>query len=305
MFIDCFPYFNEEELLELRIRSLERYVDKFVIVEADRTHRGDRKAFTCEETILKLGLPKEKILLLLVNLPSKDENFDPWVRERGQRNAISYIFDKFPVDTTYFISDCDEILDPIKIPNILQTLSAKPDMIVHAPMVFLMGRADLRAYQPDKKAYLWTAGYFGSGNVLQNANLSAIREQGGTYFYKDDQIVDKSVFDDPIERDAGVCGWHFSWMGDNQRRKLKCQSFVHCYDNIHTAVAPLASDKMEKFMNNYVPNEGSTDPLGRSDHILHYYPPELLPDEVFKLNRVKNYLLPHGRQNAARAAGTF
>jgi len=30
MLLDCFPYFNEKELLELRIRTLEDHVDGFL-----------------------------------------------------------------------------------------------------------------------------------------------------------------------------------------------------------------------------------------------------------------------------------
>jgi hypothetical protein len=41
MLIDYFPYFNERELLELRIRLLQDHVDHFVIAEADRTGRAD------------------------------------------------------------------------------------------------------------------------------------------------------------------------------------------------------------------------------------------------------------------------
>ena len=31
--VDCFPYFNEKELLELRINLLYDHVDKFIISE--------------------------------------------------------------------------------------------------------------------------------------------------------------------------------------------------------------------------------------------------------------------------------
>ena len=39
MLIDCFPYFNEKELLELRIATLYDHVDGFLITDANRTHR--------------------------------------------------------------------------------------------------------------------------------------------------------------------------------------------------------------------------------------------------------------------------
>ena len=47
-------------------------------------------------------------------------------------------------------------------------------------------------------------------------------------------------------------------------------------------------------MDSYKAAAGSTDPLGRTDHILQEYPHELLPPELFKLDRVRNYLLPNG-----------
>jgi len=40
MLIDAFPYFTEKEILELRVRTLENYVDGFLISDANRTHRG-------------------------------------------------------------------------------------------------------------------------------------------------------------------------------------------------------------------------------------------------------------------------
>ena len=43
MLIDAFLYFNEKELVELRIKYLNKIVDYFVIVEADITHQGKKK----------------------------------------------------------------------------------------------------------------------------------------------------------------------------------------------------------------------------------------------------------------------
>jgi hypothetical protein len=38
MIYDCFTFFNELELLELRLHELAGVVDKFVLVEATQTH---------------------------------------------------------------------------------------------------------------------------------------------------------------------------------------------------------------------------------------------------------------------------
>ena len=40
---DCFMYFDEETVLELRLNILDKYVDYFVIVESSFTHKGDKR----------------------------------------------------------------------------------------------------------------------------------------------------------------------------------------------------------------------------------------------------------------------
>ena len=52
MLIDYFPYFNERELLELRIRLLQDHVDHFVIAEADRTFSGLPRQFQVKQLIV-------------------------------------------------------------------------------------------------------------------------------------------------------------------------------------------------------------------------------------------------------------
>jgi hypothetical protein len=81
-------------------------------------------------------------------------------------------------------------------------------------------------------------------------------------------------------------------MGDAARMKRKIASFSHCYDVIPNAVAPADSQEMLDFIDSYRAKAGATDPLGRTDHILEPYPHELLPEKLFKLERVKQYLLP-------------
>ena len=41
--IDCFNYFDEDKILDLRLNILNNYVDQFVIVEAKEDHQGNKK----------------------------------------------------------------------------------------------------------------------------------------------------------------------------------------------------------------------------------------------------------------------
>ena len=56
MIIDAFTYFNEKELVELRIKYLNESIDYFVIIEADHTHTGKEKQWNFPE-ILNIAQP--------------------------------------------------------------------------------------------------------------------------------------------------------------------------------------------------------------------------------------------------------
>ena len=124
--VDCFIYFNEKELLELRVNLLKDYVDKFIIVDGNYTFSGIPKEFTCKKVIKELQLPEDIIEVIEVDLSL--ENLDPasdyekqWVpdakhasREKTQRDAISRCLktNNFDQDTVFIIGDCDEIINP-------------------------------------------------------------------------------------------------------------------------------------------------------------------------------------------------
>ena len=40
---DCFMYFDEDTIVDLRLNCLNNYVDKFVIVESKFTHSGKKR----------------------------------------------------------------------------------------------------------------------------------------------------------------------------------------------------------------------------------------------------------------------
>lgn len=278
MLFDCFLYFDEKELLELRVNLLKDIVDGFIITDADRTFKGDPKPFTCVETIRELGLPEERIQVLHVELPTPEQAPNPWIREYAQRDALAVGMRMTPPDSVFFFSDVDEIPKPEALLEAVALAKENPDRCVRLSMPMFYGRADLRVINPKGKPTEapnnWTCGTVVLYEHLEQT-LSEIRRN------PNDVIV-------------GDCdaGWHFSWMGDAARMKRKVTSFSHCYDDIPNSVAPAYSQEMLDFIDNYKATEGATDPLGRSDHILTSYPHDLLPAELFKLERVKQYLLP-------------
>ena len=62
---DCFQFFDEEMLLDLRLNILDKYVDKFVITEATYAHNGKFKKLVFD--INKFSKFKDKIIYIVVD----------------------------------------------------------------------------------------------------------------------------------------------------------------------------------------------------------------------------------------------
>ena len=50
---DCFQYFNEDHIVELRFNILDKYVDYFVISESTKNHQGKDKQIISKSRIFQ------------------------------------------------------------------------------------------------------------------------------------------------------------------------------------------------------------------------------------------------------------
>ena len=110
---DCFTFFNEIELLEIRLNELDNVVDYFVIVESTRTFQKKDKPLYLnldDERIIKF---KDKIIHVVVDdFPNFFTHWripKTWDYENHQRNAISRGLVNAMPDDIIIISDVDEI----------------------------------------------------------------------------------------------------------------------------------------------------------------------------------------------------
>ena len=120
---DCFTFFNELELLELRLESLYDIVDYFVIVEADKTHANVPKPFNFLEHIhdYEKYLPKIRYIMDTSVVPYK--GVGDWAIENNQRNNIMKGLDDAEPDDLILISDLDEFPDPEIIKTIRESFT--------------------------------------------------------------------------------------------------------------------------------------------------------------------------------------
>ena len=120
---DCFMFYDEEVVLDIRLNSLKNSVDCFVIVESKFYHNGKKRELKFD--IDKYPKFKDKIIYIVqdeepLNLETvkkeDDEGkksykfiFNAHKRENFQRNLISKGLNKANEDDFIMISDVDEI----------------------------------------------------------------------------------------------------------------------------------------------------------------------------------------------------
>ena len=118
---DCFIYFDEELLLDIRLNILNKYVDKFIIVESKFSHRGEPREPNFNINRYKKFQDKIEYILLdknpknLFKINKDDTKINEKIivngnlREFFQRNAIQEGLKNADKDDLIIISDVDEI----------------------------------------------------------------------------------------------------------------------------------------------------------------------------------------------------
>ena len=115
-------YSNENDLLDLRLKYLDKYVDYFVIIESCFNHKGEKRKLLFNHKKYKRF--KNKIIYLIYkktkNLKKINKNAsqiqkaliasnNAWLRENGQRNFIESGLNNAAPNDIILISDVDEI----------------------------------------------------------------------------------------------------------------------------------------------------------------------------------------------------
>lgn len=130
--IDAFCFFNELDMLELRLNILAPYVDHFIVVEADHTFSGKPKASSFAANRARFAPFADKISHHIARIDTSamdfstrpercDRSTDFWKVEYAQRNAIADALKAFAPSDLAIASDVDEIPAPAAIERIRQS----------------------------------------------------------------------------------------------------------------------------------------------------------------------------------------
>ena len=226
---DCFMYFDEEVVLDIRLNTLNEFVDYFVIVESKFTHKGDPRN-------LKFNLKsfekfKDKIIYLIYDeIPSEIEKINiedsyneqtrKYIlnavhRENEQRNFIKNGLSSAGNNDLIFISDVDEIpnLSNLNLNKITEKIILfRQDMFyykfnLHLPNLVWTGTKGCK-----KK------------DLLSPQWLRNIKDRKYSPFRIDVLFSKKKYISIKIINNGG---WHFSNIKTAKEIEFKLRSYLH------------------------------------------------------------------------------
>lgn len=246
MIYDCFTFFNEIDLLMIRLQLLDEYVDYFVIVEMNKTQRGVKKEFNFEKHKDEFKDYKEKIIYIKVdNPPTYSGIYGDWKLENFQRNCIMRGLDECGPEDIVIISDLDEIPNPYILANLenidVSLLNSQDDFFCKAG-IHSMAKQFFRICSISPKMF------FRSKKCMDVLEKTAIIFKQDVYYYylncKSKGNLHGSVmmkFKNMLLphncRDLRYMlpcvkngGWHFSYLGGRKKIKEKLKAIIEGND---------------------------------------------------------------------------
>ncbi len=225
MVYDCFQFFNELDILKLRLHVLSDVVDKFVISESTVTFSGDKKPLYFQENRDMFAEFEGRIIHQIVDDTPMDTS--AFLRDSHQKCAVARgLAGARPEDVVIF-SDVDEIPNPEAVKWVLDHFDDS--------RIYALAQRNFYCYLDMEET---------SGNLLSITGefegiAGADRKWLGTKIckysmlekYTTEQLRDKEQR--PIMVRVPEGGWHFSYMGGGknesveQRVKYKIKSAAH------------------------------------------------------------------------------
>lgn len=202
---DCFTFFNELEILEIKLNELYDHVDYFVLVESTETFRGTPKPLYFAENKDRFSKFLDKIIY--VPLTQHLETSNPWDREFYQRNQLLRGLTNCLDTDIVIIEDLDEIISAAKLPEFIEPI------LTHR-LPYVTCKHSIYTY------YLNRLGHAG-GSVLDMLG-SIVTSYGEVKRLSPQGIRNLMSIENSI-----AAGWHFTYMGGADRVRKKLESFSH------------------------------------------------------------------------------
>jgi len=229
---DCFMFYDEELLLDIRLNILDKYVDFFIIVESEYFHNGEKRKLKFD--IRKFKKFENKIIYMVhknepngvVRLNDKDDEstksykliLNAHLRENDQRNYISEGLTNADNDDLILISDVDEI------PNLhsLNLSKIKNQIIMFEQEIFYY---KFNRYLPN---FTWHGTRACRKNKLLSPQWLRNIKSKKFPFWRMDTFFSTNRYIDKYFVQNG--GWHFSNIKNAVDIEIKLKSYLHHRD---------------------------------------------------------------------------
>ena len=211
MVYDVFAFFNELDILKLRLNIMNPFVDRFVIGESTHTFSGLPKELCFEKNreLFAEFLPKIEYIVIDDSPPE----FTPFERDGYQKNHLIRGLKNATAEDIIIFSDLDEIPNPEVVKEIIKNFN--PDYVYHLAQRMFHGYLN---WEEISERLLSNTGEFAGvspkkwlgSKVFSMKNMP---EKGITYIRETSTGLTIS-----IRVDHG--GWHFSYMGGSGEKDL-------------------------------------------------------------------------------------
>ena len=226
MIYDCFTFFNELDLLEIRLNVLKDAVDKFVLVEAGETHTGKSKPCYFKENEARFRLFLDRIIY--VKVESFPKGHDAWWNENYQRNEIMRGLEDAQPNDIILISDLDEIPRPEVIKRLARVGGVW--RFNHVSFGFYLNFIDLRTRNmcgTKMLSYMDLSTGFDGVETTYNEFLPEDLNQGTTVTKVRRRPFPMSRGGERLVRNGG---WHFTCLGGAEALLAKMRAVAPHHD---------------------------------------------------------------------------
>lgn len=211
MVYDCIPFFNELDILKLRLNVLNPIVDKFIIEEATVTFSGEPKELCFEKNkdLFTEFLPKIEYIVV----DNSPVNTTTHLRDKFQKNQLIKGLKDAGDEDVIILSDVDEIPNPEALKQVIAEFDR--DKIYHfAQRMFYCylnmeetsGKLlSITGEFPGVKRKLWLGTKVFSKKNIPPEGIIQLREASVTA-------------DNAVRVENG--GWHFGYMGSRGERDV-------------------------------------------------------------------------------------
>lgn len=241
---DCFCFFQELDILEIRLSELDPIVDHFVIVESRRTFKNHEKPLHFPNNLKRFERWLDKIRYFSFDAFDntaaarsisswKKPSDDNWAREWLQREALGAgVFDAAP-DDLIMISDLDEIPERVALQDTIDKKIHKNSILFFENKLYF------------NKLNWFTGNYAWLGtriiekkNFVSAQHLKLAPHKGNVRNFELLSTIDWRFricrnFRSPLQpRRIPNAGWHFSAVGTIKEIEAKAATLIDPIEGI-------------------------------------------------------------------------